>query len=148
MRISIFLLLLSFVFTGCPGPDPDFRTRSYILENNSNHSLELKFFNQQVLLDFQTTILNNNGEQFKGRIDYNNEIDLFNFVAGAFNVDSLVIEFDSSKRISYSIDFINQSYSEPINRNIFNHENYENLGSDEFLFSITEEDYNRAEDIN
>lgn len=148
LKISIFLLLLSFVLTGCPGPDYGRESRAFILENKSNHSLELKFYNEEVLLDYQTTILDNNGEQFRERIDYSNERDLFSFPARAFNVDSIVIEFDSSKRLSYAIDFINRTYSLPLNRNIFIHENYENLGNDQFLYSITEEDYNRAEDIN
>jgi len=144
MKKSVFLIVISFFLTGCP--EEIRNDRYYILENNSNHELVLKFYFQGSLLEYLTTALSEN-ENYSGQISYQNE-DVFSFPSNAFKADSIVIDFDNLKRGTYAIDFLNASFSEPLNRNVFRHENFEHIGNDNFLFSITEEDYNRAEDIN
>lgn len=143
---KLIFILISFLLTGCP-EGIERSDRYYILENNSNHEIVIKFYHEGILLDYLTTVLSED-EKHRGSIRYQNTSDSFFFPSNAFKSDSIVVDFDNLKRTTYAIDFINQSYSEPIDRNIFNHENYEHKGNDRFLFSITEEDYNRAEDMN
>ncbi len=144
----LFILILVSIFLyGCPSDD-NYNDRYYTMENQSNHSLLIKFYNKGNLLDFITTNLSENGDQYKGSFTYDNLSDKFGLPSRAYrSTDSIVIDFDNIKRQIYTIDFLNRTFSEPINRNVYRHENYEDLGKDRFLFKITEEDYNNAEDI-
>lgn len=144
MKRTIFLIVLSFLLTACPEEIQN--DRYYVLENSSNHEIVLKFYSQGNLLAYLTTTLSED-ETYEGSIRYQNE-DLFSFPSNAFKSDSIEIDFDNVKRRTYTIDFINGNFSEPINRNVFRHENYQDIGNDKFLFVITEEDYNAADDIN
>jgi hypothetical protein len=148
MKKIIFILIASIFLFGCPS-DSDFYTRYYSIENNSNHSLSIRFYINNVLIEHLSTTFSNNGERYTGQSSYGDiGIDVFSFPSSAYDSsDSIVIDFDNLKRQIYTIDFINQTFSEPIERNIFRHENYEEIGNDRFLFKITEDDYNNADDI-
>jgi len=90
MKNSILIILFSFTLTACI--DSDRKTRGYILENNSNRSLELRFYYNKALLGYKTKVLENNGEQFDDAIvDYSNELGLFGLPFRAFEADSIVI---------------------------------------------------------
>ncbi len=146
MKKIILITIISIFLFGCP--TESYNDRSYIIENESNHSLLIKFYKEGNLLDYITTTLSENGEQYTGHITYENATYLFNFPLGAYDSsDSIVIDFDNLKRKIYTIDIQNETFSSPINRNIFKHENYEDIGNDRFLFKITEEDYINADDI-
>lgn len=142
----ILLIFVSFFLFGCPSDD-NRGDRYYTIENQSNHPLILKFYNDNVYLDYFTTSLPNNGDKITKTTTYTFTTENIKIPMFAFRSDSIVIEFDNAKRQIYTVDFINKTLSEPIERNVFRHENYENLGKDRFLFKITEEDYNNAEDI-
>jgi hypothetical protein len=147
MKKLILITILSTLLFGCPSND-DYNDRYYTIENQSNHTILIKFYKEGNLLDYITTTLSENGEQYSGHFTYDNIIDSFRLPQRAYEEsDSIIFDFDNVKRQIYTIDFINQTLSEPIDSNIFRHENYDNVGNDRFLFKITEEDYINADDI-
>jgi hypothetical protein len=125
--------------------------RQYSIKNESSQNVKLKFyltFTNVELID-EVAIFNN--ESFKSElIEFSkpHSVDENYLINTAFKgSDSLVIIYDNSKRSIYSVDFYG-NFSEPIDRNLFRFGNYEDLGNDEFQFTITQEDYNNAEDCN
>ena len=141
------LVIISFFLLGCPADD-NMGDRYYTIENQSNHSLLIKFYRDGNIIDHMTTILSENSDTFTRTLRYTNDEDNFTLPYFAYrSADSIVIDFDDVKRQIYTLDFNNKTLSEPIDRNIYRHENYENLGKDRFFFKVTEEDYNNAVDI-
>ena len=140
------LVIISFFLLGCP-TDDNRSDRYYTIENQSNYPLIMKFYRDGNIIDYMTT-LSENGDSFTRTLRYSNDEDNFTLPYFAYrSADSIVIDFDDVKRQIYTLDFINKTISEPVDRNIYSHENYENLGKDRYLFKITEEDYNNADDI-
>lgn len=144
----LFILVLVSIFLfGCTSDDNRF-DRYYTIENQSNHSISLKFYREGIFLDYLTTTLPNTGDQYTRTRSFQSNVANFKLPYRAYNsTDSLVIDFDNVKSQYYSIDILNGTFSDPIERNVYRHENYENIGKERFLFKITEEDYNNAEDI-
>ena len=126
--------------------------RQYSLKNESNQVIKLKFyFKYDNQLVYGEIITLNNTEVFNGGVletdqPHSNEIN--HPIINAFkSSDSLIVIYNDLKKSTFSIGF-NGDLSTPIERNPFRHGNYENLGNDDFQFTIMEEDYNNAEDCN
>lgn len=147
MKAKFLIIFACFFLYGCPSDDGT-SDRYYTIENKSDHLLVIKFHQDGNLLEYLTTTLSQNGDHFTENTRFESGTDNFNGPYWAYrSSDSIVIEFDNIKRQIYTLDFINRTISEPIDRNIFRHENYENITKDRFLFKITDEDYYNADDI-
>ena len=126
--------------------------RQYSLKNESNQVIKLKFyFKYDNQLVYGEIITLNNTEVFNGGVletdqPHSNEIN--HPIINAFkSSDSLIVIYNDLKKSTFSIGF-KGDLSTPIERNPFRHGSYENLGNDDFQFTIMEEDYNNAEDCN
>lgn len=140
---SIFLSLL-----GCTDNEVDFNKRDYIIENNTDLQLSVKFYNKTsgILIDNLSGFLQNSDSQLTNTIEQTSEFENINVpYVGA---DSVKVIINNDKFFTSSYDFDSETFSEPINRNIFRHSNYENLGNERYLFKITQQDYENAEDCN
>ncbi len=64
----------------------------------------------------------------------------------SLEANTLTIIFSNERSSFFEIDLSNDPvfFSEPINRNPFRHGSYENIGNDEFLYTITQEDFENA----
>ena len=143
---SIFLSVL-----GCTDNEVEMNRRDYIIENNTNFSVNIKFYNvSNGILNNQTSgILNNNGNQLTNKVEQDQpftnseDVPIFAHVS-----DSVKIIFNNEKFYINTFNTFNESFSEPISRNIFRHSNYEDLGNERYLYNITQQDYENAEDCN
>ena len=141
--ISVFLSVL-----GCTDNEVDFNKRDYIIENNTDFQLDIKFYNKTsgILIGNLSGIIQNRDSQLTNTIEQTSEFENINVpYVGA---DSVKVIIDNDKFFTSSYDFDNSIFSEPINRNLFRHSNYENLGNERYLFKIAQQDYENAEDCN
>jgi hypothetical protein len=143
---SIFLSVL-----GCTDNEVEMKRRDYTIQNNTDFSVKIEFYNvSDGTLNNQTSdILNNNGSQLANKVEQDQpftnseDVPIFAHVS-----DSVRIIFNNEKFYINTFNTFSDTFSEPINRNIFRHSNYENLGNERYLFKITQEDYENAEDCN
>ena len=145
---SLFIILLSCGVTESP-----LVSRTYSIENSTNFSVNIKFYfavNDSLVLSSSLPAgAKFQGDELVARSPIPTDSDYDGPRISAFNLsDSTVILFDNSKKIvqqSFVTEGI-RNYSQPLDRNIFRHGSYEDIGNDEFLFTITQEDFERAED--
>lgn len=144
---NLILLLLAVILTNCV-TESRMYLREYSLKNESNQVIKLKFYfkyDNQLVYD---EIILNNTEVFNGGVletdqPHSNDI---NYPINHFrSSDSLIVIYNNLKKSTFSIGF-NGNLSTPIDRNPFRHGNYNDIGNDNFQFTITEEDYNNAID--
>ena len=149
---NLILFLSVVIFSTSCVTESRMYPRQYSLKNESNQVIKLKFyFKYYNQLVYGEIITLNNTEVFNGGVletdqPHSNEIN--HPIINAFkSSDSLIVIYNDLKKSTFSIGF-NGDLSTPIERNLFRHGNYENLGNDDFQFTIMEEDYNNAEDCN
>lgn len=149
--LIVFFLAIA---TSC-GPEAKMFDRQYILKNSSSMSLELQFFRQgEISLRFKFAQLLD-GEQLEGEVlersggpwselSEDNNISL---PATSFETDSVRIIFNNEKFIVHHINYVPLAFS-PSVRNILKDTDYTSIGNDKFLFTISESDFDNAEDCN
>ncbi len=148
---NVIILLYSFLVIGC-GPETDMNIRDYTIENDTDYKLNIKFYQRYLdgtsKLIRTSKILNSKGEQLSESIKQTSEFDNSgNNLLRAYRGDSVIVIFNENRFISYTY-LEEETFSEPLDRNIFRHYNYENLGNEKYLFKITQQDYENAEDCN
>ncbi|VAW14381.1 hypothetical protein MNBD_BACTEROID03-709 [hydrothermal vent metagenome] len=143
--VSVFLSVL-----GCTDNEVEMNRRDYIIENETEVNLSVKFYNKvNGTINNQTSKDLNKGEQLSKKIELTIEFDISeDYPSLAYGSDSVRIVFNNEKFLTSKYNSINMVFSEPIGRNIFRHSNYENLGNERYLFKITQQDYENAEDCN
>jgi len=160
MKRIVLVFLLSFLLTACPTEDFPKNLREYQIKNESGKDLILKFLHRTVdTLEFKVN-LENKAIYVGGVLKHNDasEIRLSDpesfypsmaFHSRGLGSDSLVVLFNKER---YSLKWIKDdppaSFSKPIDRNPFRHGNYEEVKTGVFQFSISEQDYENAEDCN
>ncbi len=149
---KILLLIPLFTLFNC-GPEAEKFERQYLIENNSNKNIRINFYLMFEPVNSYSDIDLNQGEILNGtRFEFSRPVSKKPDYTGprlSFKSDSAVVIFDNQRKLStYLISDMEATFSEPKSRNIFRHGNYEALGNDQFLFKITEEDYENATPCN
>ena len=145
IAVSVFLSVL-----GCTDNEVEMNRRDYIIENETEVNLSVKFYNKaNGTLNNQTSKDLSKGEQLSEKIELTIEFDISeDYPSLAYSSDSVRIVFNNEKFLTSKYNSINMVFSEPIGRNMFRHSNYENLGNERYLFKVTQQDYENAEDCN
>lgn len=150
------LLFISFLsIESCTTEDEEIN-RQYQLMNASDTTIKIKFYNTFSNTSFETEV--EPEDVFLGDVlIYRSGNDQWNdensvFPSSAYkNSDSLVVIFDEKLYLTLfytAKTSTSYSYSEPIDRNIFRHGNYEEIERENFQFKITQQDYENAEPCN
>lgn len=145
---KLFLFILFLAFYNC-GPEAEKFGRNYSIENTSNHIVELDFYSSTTPQTDLTNIILERNEIIAGkRFEFSRPVSTNSDYTGpqnSFLSDSVVIIFDNQRKLStYLISDMEGTFSEPELRNLFRHGNYEDIGNENFLFRITEEDFENA----
>ncbi|TVZ25916.1 hypothetical protein JM83_0857 [Gillisia sp. Hel_I_86] len=147
MKKTIFLLPLLF-FLNC-GPEAKMYKRTYIIENDTQQELKIKFyykFDGSLSNELKLTPRSSyNGEQFEVGQPLSVDPNAI-YPSSSLSSDSLVIIFNNEKKKINVVNDLQDGifFSDPIERNIFRHGNYEDIGGDQFLYIITQQDYENA----
>ena len=163
MKTLIFRLLIiltcPFIIGGCLGiVEAGIFHRQYQIMNNSESNIKIKFFDtfsndsSEIEIGENKLYKGNLLEYREGNHPQLSENNSF-FPNRAYkDADSLVIIFDNIKLLSQYYRHTSPfevSFSNPKDRNLFKHGNYERLGKEDiFQFTITQQDYENAEDCN
>ncbi len=152
--MKIFIRFFFFILTSC-GPEAVKFQRQYVIENSSTVPIEIRFYRSgELAFRFGATQLEN-GEQLEGQIlersggpwsdlsDENNE----RLPTLSFEADSVRLVFNNQKLHVYTeMSSPDGLIFTPSNRNILRDSDYSAIGGDKFLFTITESDFENAED--
>jgi len=144
MKILITTISIMFIIIlGCTN-EVEFNERDYIIENNTNFKLNIKFYNKTSGSGISglSGILDSQGLRLNNTIELTSEFD--DFRVPFVGADSVKIVLNEDRLITYTYDSGSKVFSEPINRNLFRHSNYENIGNKQYLFKITQQDYENA----
>ena len=145
---NLILFCLPLLLNGCVREAKMYSTQ-YVIKNETSQVVKLNYYTT-----LNNTLLNNYiinvNEILEGSLTERGDVPPINYpdytlaVTNLSDGDSLVVIFNNEKKtiMQTSLD----GYSEPLNRNLFRHGNYEYLGNDQFQFTFTEEDYENAED--
>lgn len=147
MRNLFFGIVVLLLASSC-GPDQEREMRTYIIlnESNSNVTLLLSLNN---INGFNTSVELNANDTFRGdRLEQGNltmEPDSRAPVQ-SLSADEIKIIFGGERLLFYDVDQSNEDpiFSDPVNRNPFRHGNYEDIGNGEFVYTITEVDFDAA----
>ena len=145
MKIIIVLIFSLFLF-GCSF-EVEKNKRDYIIQNDTDLKLDIKFYNKTsgILIGDLSGVIQTRDLQLINIIEQTCEFDDIHVPYGA---DSIKVIMNENKRFTSSYNFDDHTFSEPINRNLFMHSNYKDLGNERYLFKITQQDYENAEDCN
>lgn len=130
------------------GPEAPIINRTYFVENNSNVPVELVFY-ERFTNELKGSKLLFEGERYKGEsIEFHKPHSVYpenDYPSISFESDSIILIFQNEMKTSYVNAFSDSLFfSPPVNRNIFRQGNYEELGGYQFLYTITQEDYENA----
>ena len=148
-KITVIIVL---IFTISCVKEMDKYSIQYIIKNETSTPLKLNFYlsSNNQLIDVFTINVN---ETIKGNLTERGTTPQIKYPKNSLAItelssgDSLVTIFNNEKKIiMYTSPTSPNGFSEPLNRNLFRHGNYEYLGNDQFQFTFTEEDYENAED--
>ena len=133
----------------------DYVRKEYILENSTENTVKLEFYQgSEPSFGFSSITLGSSERIVGNEFEFSKPISddpEYNGPRLAFSADSVVVLFNNQKS---KIDFYNVIeeegiiYSDPKSRNIFRHGNYVKIGNEQFLYRITEEDYQNASPCN
>ena len=148
----IILILISLILTilGCTN-EVEINNREYIIENATNYNIDIRFYDRVSgdLNSQKSTMLKANEELLSNRIEINsNSKNSEEYPSLAFGSDSVKVILNNTKTFTNVFNIIDGTFSDPINRNLFKHSNYESLGNETYVFKITEQDYQNAENYN
>ena len=153
-HMKILLLVVVSVFLsvfGCTDNEVEMSRRDYTIKNNTDLTADITFYDRisgKIILQSSKKL--NPSDQLSEKVEQTSNFDDSdsNEIFNAYLGDSVRIVFSQVKYLSYTFHPYNNEFSEPINRNIFRHSNYEDLGNERYLFKITQQDYENAEDCN
>ena len=151
-NMKTFLISISLIFLsifGCTDNEVDLIDRTYIIENDTEFTIDIKFYNKiNNGLNIETSgILNSKGDRLSEKIQIIDNLPE-GLPASAFIADSVKVIINGNKFFTCVYNFNDNQFTEPLNRNIFRHSNYVDLGNEKYLFKITKQDYESAEDCN
>ncbi|MFV0379084.1 MAG: hypothetical protein ACK5JD_17475 [Mangrovibacterium sp.] len=135
-----------FLVLSCTNNEVSKYKREYIIRNETNLVVNIKFLSRSNGLMNNSTsgTLDSEGNQLINEVEQDQ---LFtsneDFPIFAHDADSAIVIINN-KFFVCVFNTITNTFSEPINRNLFKHSNYENLGNERYLFKITQEDYENA----
>ena len=109
--------------------------RTYVIENQSNHSLEVKFFRSDILT---SKIVLNDGDKWETL--YSEDMATGVDAARALHADSLTVTFDNMRILYYSFPTTG-------NRNLLSNDSYIIESDELYRYIFTEQDYENAEEI-
>jgi hypothetical protein len=126
--------------------------RDYSIENTTDYKIDIKVYNKfdKSFNESTSKTLMTKGEKLDVKIEQTSDFDInyeyypFDAIGG----DSLRLIFNDEKVLTILINAVDQSFSEPISRNILKHSNYQDIGNSKFLFKLTEQDYQNAAPCN
>jgi len=149
---KLLLLIPLFILFNC-GPEANKFKRTYIIENSLNRTVELKFYDRRTdeLKSRNFNILSGNQDRLQGTIEQTSPFNQTSdkaILSAVFGADSLSMIFDNTNVATQVFYTSSETFSEPLNRNVFLNTNYEAIGNDRFLFKITEKDYENATPCN
>ncbi len=149
MKVLNFIIF-TFLLVGC-GPETMRDEGRFLLENRSTFDLKITFRNnvtQEIraieLADSQIfegeKFITSNGATFTSQ---NSTVPATSFGSPGTEVE---IVFQNMRKLFYSFDSSEEIiiFSDPVDRNIFRASNYLQIDDEEFLFVLTQEDYNNA----
>ena len=145
---KIIIILLAIIVSSCVTELKMYSTQ-YSINNQTGTEIKLKFYltTTDELVDIYTINTNSilQGEIIErgstSPLDYPDD----SLARNGFSVgDSIIVVFNNQKQKIMQTNI--NGFSEPINRNIYRHGNYDYIGNDKFQFTFTEEDYENAED--
>ena len=152
MKKIIFVLPLLLIFS-C-GPEAKMHKRTYVVENSTDMSVEIYFYERFESRLKQNIVLGPDQEMAGVELEFDqpfiNDPNEFWPNLSLYSSDSVVIIFNNERKktdvLFKSAEGI--SFSEPIERNVFRHGNYEDISGENFLFSITKQDFESATPCN
>ena len=150
-HIKIFLIInstLLFSALGCTN-EVVMKRRDYSIQNDTDFSVKIEFYYpSNGTLNNQTSgILNNKGSQLTNKVEQDQPFTNSENVPSFAHVsDSVRIIFNNEKIYVNTFNTFDETFSEPLNRNLFRQSNYESLGNERYLFKITQQDYENASD--
>lgn len=144
-KLSLITGMLILIVS-CDRNDDNKFIRSYILENSTNHKIELKFFNRGERYFIGDNILNENRTIFS-RKSSDQMARVASAIAAYQGPDSLVIIFDNNRKGKITWNGDNTTL-EGINKNLFSDEVYTIENNENYRYVFIEEDYNNAIDCN
>jgi len=151
----VIIIFTSFIIKSCLVEAREIERRYQII-NDSQSDIRIKFFNTYSGDSLEVEIQKN--EIYLGELlihrSGNPQLSRDNsfYPSSAFNrSDSSVIIFDNKRISSKSYTMTTPrkaAFSEPLDRNIFRHKNYEHIGDGNYVFVIIESDYLDAVECN
>ena len=145
MKHILYFLALITILISC-GPEAEREETSYIIENNAEVEVILKLISSSNITTVNSL---NQSERYRGQTrEVSNPDRSDDSFAPSQSLDArmLTITFDNQRQLQYDVDLSGEDpiFSLPVNRNPLRHGNYEPIGNDEFLFTITQEDFENA----
>lgn len=141
------ILCISLVFTSC-GPEAVKFKRSFVIKNGLETAIKVNFLLNEDLVD--SSLLSSNqrivGNEFESTV---RPEDIPNNSGPSTSFNAIIIEViynNERKSVSTFSDIDNGLgfFSEPVERNLLRTGNYESIGNDEYLFTITQQDFDNA----
>lgn len=151
MKNSFFILIGLLVFTSCAIPDSERMERELSVLNDSGSDVAILLFDINGNMAGSYVLANQEQTPFE-KIDSSSEAILTSPEssipsAALFGAFSASIIFSNEKLSMFNFSFVNREnsqFSNPVLRNIFRNGNYESLVGDQFLYTITQVDFEAA----
>ncbi|WP_271855149.1 hypothetical protein [Patiriisocius marinus] len=150
MKLFILTLMASIFICCQPFPESEMFNRTCIIKNDTDKQVSIQRTFKTNLEEIEISFLQPQ-ENFRGdNIESSNEdyyVDPSSIMPiTSLKGDSIIFVFDNNRIISYSFDIVNGEniFTNPIDRNPTRVGSYEQIGDDELLYTITQEDINNA----
>lgn len=141
--------ILALILSSCV-QEAEMYPRQYLLKNNSGVNINIKIYDflddnlTEESLAFEDTLFGGRYEHSSRRSDDPNSKE----PTGSFASDSIILIFNGTKKTAIFLDSANYDFSKPVSRNLFRHGNYKSIGNDQFIYTITPQDFENAKDCN
>lgn len=147
---KVYLLIAISLLMSCDVIDEQTTDAKFTITNGTDTSINLNFlFEDNSTNNFSETL--NPAQSYEGLTIESSVGGIFDdpnkSVIGAFFADSIEIIFNNERSTTYTYTGNgneNPTYSEPISRNLFRSGNYEEISEENFIYTITQEDYDNA----
>lgn len=155
MKNTTLITLLVLVMA-C-GPEAPRFDRQYVVQNSSSFQIILQFYKNGEPSRYNETLLNISN-QLEGSVltrsggPWGNlpESNNLRLPVASLEADSIITIFNKEKKATYTVEFIltEGPAFNPAIRNLLRDTDYISIGKDQFLFQITDTDYENAEPCN
>ena len=150
MRFVLCLLVGLCLISCWPFPEAMMFNRTCIIKNNTDAELVIhRYFRPRPEDALTDTLLPQ--EMFRGEnVESSNEgyyTDPSSYMPiSSLNGDTIIFIFNNNRKIGYSFEIIDDIivFSEPIDRNSTRLGSYEQIGNNEVLYTVTQEDFDNA----